>query len=178
MLEATVWQDGQEICRVMALNEIVLERGTVSRVVKIRVRVGDETVARYIADGFIVSTPTGSTAYSLSAGGPVMEPEVQALLLTSVSAHTPLWRSIVVSPKHQVTLEPPDDTVALSADAQPVAILDPGATVTVRAHERPLQLLTASSPTFTTSCVPGSTSSRTTRHSGGTLKVWRLQSPG
>lgn len=143
MLEATAWQDGEEICRVMALNEIVLERGTVSRVVKILVRVGDETVARYIADGFIVATPTGSTAYSLSAGGPVVEPEVYALVLTSVSAHTPLWRSIVVSPKHLVTLETPDDTVALSADGQPVAILDPGATVTVRAHERPLQLLTA-----------------------------------
>ncbi|CAN5897277.1 NAD kinase [soil metagenome] len=143
MLEATAFQDGLEICRVMALNEIVVERGTVSRVVKIRVRVGDETVARYVADGFIVSTPTGSTAYSLSAGGPVMEPGVHAMLLTSVSAHTPLWRSIVVSPKRLVTLETADDTVAFSADGQPVAILDPGSVVTVRAHERPLQLLTA-----------------------------------
>lgn len=143
MLEATARQGDQEEIRIMALNEIVVERGTVSRVVKIRVRVGDETVAKYVADGFIVSTPTGSTAYSLSAGGPVMEPEVRAILLTSVSAHSPLWRSIVVSPKQAVTLEASEDRVALSADGQPVAILDPGAVVTVRAHERPLKLLTA-----------------------------------
>ncbi len=143
MLEAAAYQGDVQVCSVMALNEIVVERGTISRVVKIRVRVGDETVARYVADGFIVSTPTGSTAYSLSAGGPVMEPEVQAMLLTSVSAHTPLWRSIVVNPKHPVTLETPDDRVAFSADGQPVAILEPGALVTARAHERPLKLLTA-----------------------------------
>ena len=143
MLQASACQGDSEICSVMALNEVVVERGTVSRVVKIRVRVGEETVARYVADGFIVSTPTGSTAYSLSAGGPVMEPEVQAMLLTSVSAHTPLWRSIVVSPKHPVILETPDDRVAFSADGQPVAILEPGAVVTVRAHHRPLKLLTA-----------------------------------
>ncbi|HEX2178406.1 MAG TPA: NAD(+)/NADH kinase [Actinomycetota bacterium] len=143
MLEAWAREGDAEVCRVMALNEIVVERGTVSRVVKIRVRVGEETVARYIADGFIVATPTGSTAYSLSAGGPVMEPSVQAMLLTSVSAHTPLWRSIVVSPQNVVTLETPEDRVAFSADGQPVAILEPGATVLVRAHERPLKLLTA-----------------------------------
>lgn len=143
MLQATAYQNGREVIGVMALNEIVVERGTVSRVVKIRVRVGDETVARYVADGFIVSTPTGSTAYSLSAGGPVMEPEVQAMLLTSVSAHTPLWRSIVVSPKDEVMLEMADDRTAFSADGQPVADLEPGAHVTVRAHERPLKLLTA-----------------------------------
>lgn len=142
MLEATAYLEGEEVARVMALNEIVVERGMVSRVVKIHIRVGEETVARYVADGFIVSTPTGSTAYSLSAGGPVMEPEVQALLLTSVSAHTPLWRSIVVNPKNQVILETPEDRVAISADGQPVAILEPGAVVTVRAHERPLRLLT------------------------------------
>jgi NAD+ kinase len=143
MLEASAYEGAQEICRVMALNEVVVERGTVSRVVKIRVRVGEETVARYVADGFIVSTPTGSTAYSLSAGGPVMEPGVHAMLLTSVSAHTPLWRSIVVSPQNVVTLEVPDDRVAFSADGQPVAVLEPGATIMVRAHERRLKLLTA-----------------------------------
>lgn len=143
MLEATAYAGDEEVLRVMALNEIVVERGTVSRVVNIRVRVSDETVAMYTADGFIVSTPTGSTAYSLSAGGPVMEPGVQAMLLTSVSAHSPLWRSIVVNSRHRVTLQTPNDRVAFSADGQPVAILEPGATVTVRAHERPLKLLTA-----------------------------------
>jgi NAD+ kinase len=127
----------------MALNEIVLERGVDSRVVSIRVRVDEETVAIYTADGFIVSTPTGSTAYSLSAGGPVVEPEVDAMVLTSVCAHTPLWRSIVVNPNRTVTLETPNDRVAVTADGQVIARVEPGSKVTVVRHPRPLKLLAA-----------------------------------
>lgn len=143
MLETQAHQSGCDVVRVMALNEVVLEREKVSRVVDIRVCVGDETVATYTADGFIVSTPTGSTAYSLSAGGPVVEPDVQAMVLTSVCAHSPLWRSIVVSPSKTVTLETSGEPVALSADGQPVAVLAPNSRVMVHPHPRPLKLLTA-----------------------------------
>lgn len=143
MLQARAYQGGHEAIRVMALNEVVLEREKVSRVVDIKVCVGDETVATYTADGFIVSTPTGSTAYSLSAGGPVVEPDVQAMVLTSVCAHSPLWRSIVVSPKKTVTLETSGEPVAFSADGQPVTVLEPNSRVTVNPHPRPLKLLTA-----------------------------------
>ncbi|MDQ4148696.1 MAG: NAD(+)/NADH kinase [Actinomycetota bacterium] len=147
MLEATAFTDG-EVAHVMALNEIVLERERLSRVVVIRVLVGEEVVANYIADGFIVSTPTGSTAYSLSAGGPVVEPEVQAMVLTSVCAHSPLWRSIVVGPGRTVVLETPWDSVGFSADGRGVATLEPGSRVKVRPHKRPLRLLTLEHPNF------------------------------
>jgi NAD+ kinase len=147
MLEAAAYT-GDVAHRVMALNEIVLERGTLSRVVAIKVSVGVEEVATYTADGFIVSTPTGSTAYSLSAGGPVVEPEVQAMVLTSVSAHYPLWRSIVVGPDRTVVLETPGDSVAFSADGRPVGTLEPGSRVTVCAHERPLKMMTLEHPNF------------------------------
>lgn len=143
MLEATGTRDGQELFKVMALNEIVLERGFDSRVVSIRVRVDDETVAVYIADGFIVSTPTGSTAYSLSAGGPVVEPEVPAIVLTSICAHSPLWRSIVVSPNRTVTLETPSDSVAVLVDGQLIHRMEKGSAVSVVRHPRPLKLLAA-----------------------------------
>ena len=143
MLEARGELAGEELFRVMALNEIVLERGVDSRVVSIRVRVDEETVAIYTADGFIVSTPTGSTAYSLSAGGPVVEPEVDAMVLTSVCAHTPLWRSIVVNPSRTVTLETPNDRVAVTADGQVIARIEPGSKVKVVRHPRPLKLLAA-----------------------------------
>ena len=141
MLKAKASEPGRELEPVTALNEVVLERGTLSRVVSINVSVGGEPVATYIADGFIVSTPTGSTAYSLSAGGPVVEPEVQAMILTSVSAHTPLWRSIVVGPSRTVSLECPDDRVAFSADGQAVEILEAGSRVDVAAHPSPLYLV-------------------------------------
>lgn len=143
MLEAWGRLGDQELFRVMALNEIVLERGIDSRVVSIKVCVDEETVALYTADGFIVSTPTGSTAYSLSAGGPVVEPEVDAMVLTSVCAHSPLWRSIVVNPNRVVTLETPQDTVAVTSDGQLIARLKPGSKVTVVRHPRRLKLLAA-----------------------------------
>ena len=144
MLEAYGRLGGdRELFRVMALNEIVLERG-------IDCPGGDDQgagrrgdVAVYTADGFIVSTPTGSTAYSLSAGGPVVEPEVDAMVLTSICAHSPLWRSIVVNPDRTVTLETPEDPVAVTADGQLVARLEPGSKVTVVRHPRPLKLLAA-----------------------------------
>lgn len=147
MLEAAA-HTGDDVKRVMALNEIVLERGTLSRVVAIRVSVGVEEVATYTADGFIVSTPTGSTAYSLSAGGPVVEPEVQAMVLTSVCAHYPLWRSIVVGPDRTVVLETPRDSVAFSADGRPVGTLRAGSRVDVFSHERPLKMMTLEHPNF------------------------------
>ena len=153
MLEARAFSGGDgsrgvEVARVMALNEIVLERERLSRVVTIRVLVGQEVVANYIADGFIVSTPTGSTAYSLSAGGPVVEPEVQAMVLTSVCAHAPLWRSIVVGTGRTVVLETPWHSVAMSADGRAVATLVPGSSVQVQPHTRPLKLLTLEHPNF------------------------------
>jgi len=141
MLEAKAGRPGVLLEPVTALNEVVIERGTLSRVISINVSVGGEPVATYIADGFIVSTPTGSTAYSLSAGGPVVEPEVQAMILTPVSAHTPLWRSIVVGPNRTVTLECPDDRIAFSADGQAVEILEAGSRVDISPHSSPLYLV-------------------------------------
>jgi NAD+ kinase len=148
MLTARATHGGGDLEPVTALNEVVIERGTLSRVVSINVSVGGDPVATYVADGFIVATPTGSTAYSLSAGGPVVEPEVQAMVLTSVSAHSPLWRSIVVGPDRTVTLETPADAVALSADGQAVGILSAGSKVTVSPHPEPLQLIGPGSSRF------------------------------
>lgn len=148
LLSATAFQGEQMITEVAALNEVVIERGTLSRIISIRVGVGEEAVATYSADGFIVSTPTGSTAYSLSAGGPVVEPGVEGLILTSVSAHSPLWRSIVVAPGRIVTLETPNDRIAVSADGRPVTDLKPGGKVIVARSPRPLKLVTMEGPNF------------------------------
>ncbi|MEO7803374.1 MAG: NAD(+)/NADH kinase [Actinomycetota bacterium] len=152
MLDARVYQSAKgadvEVARVAALNEVLVERGTASRIISIKVTVGSEQVAVYEADGFIVSTPTGSTAYSLSAGGPVVEPTLDAMVLTSVSAHAPLWRSIVVGPSREVTLEMPDDRTSFSSDGQQVVMLEAGGKIVVRPHPKTLKLLTLHGKAF------------------------------
>ena len=89
-----------------ALNEAVLARGPQSRMVKIAVSSGQEPVASYSADGVIVATPTGSTAYSLSAGGPIVDPAVDCLLLTPVCPHSLYARSYIFSAEAKLALRP------------------------------------------------------------------------
>lgn len=129
-----------------ALNEFVVEKATPSRAIGIRVQVDAEAIATYSADGFIVATPTGSTAYSLSAGGPVLEPSIRAIVLTPVSAHSPLWRSIVVEPQRTIQLDIVDGVAAFSADGDPLATLNAGERVTIRQRERTLRLVNLEAP--------------------------------
>lgn len=137
LLEATLG-DGLV---ALALNEFVVEKATPSRVIDVRVSVDSEVLATYTADGFIVATPTGSTAYSLSAGGPVVEPSIEALVLTPVSAHSPLWRSIVVRPERIVMLEIVEGTAAVSGDGELLGTLMKGDAVKVAKHEGALRLI-------------------------------------
>lgn len=148
MLEISARSGDELICELTALNEVVVERASLSRVVAIDVTVDSDRIARYTADGFIVSTPTGSTAYSLSAGGPVVEPGLQAMVLTSVSAHSPLWRSIVVAPTRKVRLVIPKDEVGLSADGRAIGTLPPGSEITVTASPDPLKIVRFEVPRF------------------------------
>lgn len=142
LLEATLENE----VPAYALNEFVVEKATPSRAIGIRVLVDADVIATYTADGFIVATPTGSTAYSLSAGGPVLEPSIEAIVLTPVSAHSPLWRSIVVEPHRNVQLEIVDGVAAFSADGEPLATLQEGQTARIRRRERPLRLVNLEAP--------------------------------
>lgn len=118
MLTARVERNGQVLLEVTALNDVVISKGPRARLVHLGVDVGTTRVARYPADGVIVATPTGSTAYSLSAGGPIVEPTVDCLLVTPICPHTISSRSIVVGGNEEVSviiLESPGE-VGLSAD--------------------------------------------------------------
>ena len=88
-----------------ALNDFVLSRGGYARLIGVNVWVGEEHVGRYNADGLIVATPTGSTGYSLSAGGPVVSPLVQGIILTPISAHSLQHRPVMVSAQQTVRIE-------------------------------------------------------------------------
>ena len=96
---------GTERAHWRALNDVVLHKGGFARVVTMRVEANGEVVARYSADGVVLATPTGSTAYNLSAGGPVVFPTLETILVTAVSAHTLAIRPLVLPPTSEVTVQ-------------------------------------------------------------------------
>ena len=105
----------------LALNEIVVANGPLSRVLHLRTSIDGRFVTTYAADGIIVATPTGSTAYSLSAGGPLVHPSLQALLVTPVCPHTLTSRALLVPPSAEVTVvveRDPQDIVRVTIDGQ------------------------------------------------------------
>jgi NAD+ kinase len=120
----------------LALNEAVVEKLEPGHTVRLKVAIAGADFTTYAADGLIVATPTGSTAYSLSARGPIVSPTHRAMLLTPVSPHMLFDRSLVLSPHEPVEIEVIGHRPAtLSIDGQPTATLEPGATVLCRPAE-------------------------------------------
>ncbi len=104
-IDAQVIRDGKEVARFRSLNDMVITRGTFARIIRLSTFVDDQHVVDYFADGLIVATPTGSTAYSLSAGGPIVEPLLACLIITPICPHTLAARSVVVRPEAIVLIE-------------------------------------------------------------------------
>ena len=126
---------GHDVAEDLAVNDVVLEKGPRERLALVAVRLGDGGLfARYAADGVMVATPTGSTAYSFSAGGPIVSPRLDALLLTPIAPHMVFNRSLVLHPDEGVRLEvlPDSPTLVASVDGRVVRELPPGAVVEVR----------------------------------------------
>ncbi len=106
LLRGRIERGGAIAAEHLALNDIVVTRGALSRMIAIDVRVGDQVVCHVKADGLIVATATGSTAYNLSAGGPVVHPSVDAVVLTPIAPHTLTYRPIVLAADSAITLQP------------------------------------------------------------------------
>ena len=126
------------------LNDVVVHKGGVARVVRLKVVVDGDEVGQYSADGIIVSTPTGSTAYSMSAGGPVVVPGVDAIVVTAICPHTLAVRPLVLPAYCTVSVEPIPpwtDEVLVSYDGQVGTTLLPGERLMVKRGERPLLLI-------------------------------------
>jgi NAD+ kinase len=117
-----------------ALNEVIVARNEVGRAIRFSVDIGGEPLVTLTADGVIVATATGSTAYAFSAGGPLISPQLECLLVMPVSPHGVFGRASVVPPNEEVVLRmhPNDDTASLSADGAPARPLSSGATITLR----------------------------------------------
>ena len=104
MLEGEVWRDGQLIYEGLSLNDVVVSRGATASMVELRVDVGDDFVANLRADGLIVATPTGSTAYALSAGGPILHPGIGGWVMVPIASHTLSNRPIVLPDNVEVRI--------------------------------------------------------------------------
>jgi len=104
----------------IGLNDVVIARGAFARLIQLEAYVEDDYVTTYPADGLIISSPTGSTAYSLSAGGPMCEPDLELLVLTPICAHTFYSRPLVISSKHtiRVIVRSSEEEVVLTVDGQ------------------------------------------------------------
>ena len=108
MLKGTVYKNGKKAAESAALNDIVVSREGRLRILKLRIYVDGRFLNEYSADGMIVSTPTGSTAYNLSAGGPIAQPDGQLMILTPVCPHTLTSRTIVFGPESRIRIEIPE----------------------------------------------------------------------
>ena len=137
-------QRGERVLhRFRALNDVVVSNGAMARIVRLAVSVDGFPLTSYRADGVIVSTPTGSTAYSLSAGGPIVEPTVQVLVLSPISPHTLSNRPLVLRPEAvvRITIAPGQQDVVLTVDGQESMPLEGGDVIVVRRAPQAVSLV-------------------------------------
>ena len=142
LLQVTIKTSHQGRAPMIGLNDAVFSRGELSRLIRLRARVNGQPLTEFNADGLIVATPTGSTAYSLSAGGPILEPQSGVLVITPICPHVLTNRSIIVAESSVIEVEAsePDYPVYLSVDGRDPLPLEVGAVVTIRKADKTLPL--------------------------------------
>jgi len=142
LLEARIKVAEKQTKKMTALNDAVLSRGELSRLVLLRTRVNGEALTEFNADGLIVATPTGSTAYSLSAGGPILDPESGVLVITPICPHVLTNRSIIVAETSIIDIEvsDPDYPVFLTLDGRQPIRVKRGSTINIRKAKKTLPL--------------------------------------
>jgi NAD+ kinase len=144
MLLSTTTRGGVQFAKQIALNDVVVTKAARSRMIDLSVWVGDDFVTRVKADGLIIATPTGSTAYNLAAGGPIVQPSVDALLMTPIAPHTLTNRPIAIPSTSTIRVKPimePRDELYVTFDGQAGFQLQDGDEITVQRSDRPLRLI-------------------------------------
>lgn len=148
MLKARVYRDGKCIYRDVALNEVLLSRYDSLRTIHFKVYVNETCLNDYGADGLIVATPTGSTAYSLSAGGPIAEPEAKMMIMTPICSHTINSRSIIFSPEDTIRIVPEGANQIVACDGDAPVELKKGDEVVVKRSRHSARLVRLSEESF------------------------------
>lgn len=142
MLEAELWRQGFLLARQTVLNDAVLAKGALARIMDMRLRVGDQDAGPMKADGLIVATPTGSTAYALSAGGPIMHPSLEALVIAPICPHTLTLRPSVVPSSQPISITLMDaEDAHLTLDGQVGHRVQPGDEVRLHKADARITLL-------------------------------------
>ena len=142
LLSVEIMKAGKRLQAMDALNDAVISRGEISRLIRLRTRVNGEALTEFNADGLVVATPTGSTAYSLSAGGPILEPQSGVFVITPICPHVLTNRSLIVGDRSVIEVEPsdPDFPVYLTVDGRSPVQLEFGSIVSIRRSEKILPL--------------------------------------
>ena len=150
LLEARVKHGEKQTAKMIALNDAVLSRGELSRLVLLCTRINGEPLTEFNADGLIVATPTGSTAYSLSAGGPILDPESGVFVITPICPHVLTNRSIIVANESTIEIEAsdPDYPVYLTLDGRKPIHVERGSIVAIRKAKRTLPLASLPEASF------------------------------
>lgn len=151
MLRATTTSGGDVLTRSIALNDAVITKTARSRMIDLSVYVADEFVTRVRADGLIIATPTGSTAYNLSAGGPIVQPNVDAMIITPIAPHTLTNRPIVIPGTSTVRVQPTMDArdeIVFTLDGQSTFPIHAGDEITVSRAPRPVRLIRPSTRSY------------------------------
>lgn len=151
MLRAVAVRAGHATVTHLALNDVVFSRTALSRMIELEVMVGDQLVTGVRADGLIVATPTGSTAYNLAAGGPIVHPSMDALLLTPIAPHTLTNRPIVIPPEREVKVRSTGSNagdVYVTVDGQTGFGLQEGDEIAITRAERPLRLVRSTTRSY------------------------------
>ena len=142
LLAVEITKGTERVHRTVALNDAVISRGEISRLIRLRTRVNGAPLTEFNADGLVVATPTGSTAYSLSAGGPILEPQSGVFVITPICPHVLTNRSVIVGDQSVIEVEAsePDYPVFLTLDGRSPVPLEFGSLVTIRRSEKVLPL--------------------------------------
>ncbi len=142
MLEGDVWRDGERIFEGLSLNDVVVSRGATASMVELRVDIDGEFVANMRADGLIVASPTGSTAYALSAGGPILHPSVAGWVVVPIASHTLSNRPIVLPDRGEVVIGiVSGKDISANFDMHNLASLIPGDQIKVRRSAHKVRFL-------------------------------------
>ena len=142
MIEGGVWRDGHKIFDGLSLNEVVVSRGATASMVELRIHIGEEFVANMRADGLIIASPTGSTAYALSAGGPILHPGISGWLMVPIAPHALSNRPIVLPDDSEVRIEiVAGRDASVNFDHQSLASLLHGDRICVRRSEHRVRVL-------------------------------------
>ena len=142
LLDVEVYRAGKQVERHLGLNDAVISRGALSRLIRLETCVNGALLTEYNADGLIVATPTGSTAYSLSAGGPLLTPDSGVFAITPICPHTLTNRSVIISDQArvEVRLHGQQEEIYLTVDGQKAIAMEPHDSVHIRRAEHDLPL--------------------------------------